>query len=225
MADAALNYSALMSALNWAYDHAVQGIPKVRIDSAVDLAKSYSGPGTSADAAAQSLIRWQTAKAGAAGFVTGLGGVITMPVMVPANLASSLLIQLRMIAAVAHLGGRDVHDDRVRSMAFACLCGSAGADILKDVGVQLGIKLTKQAIAKISAETIKKINQQVGFRLLTKFGQTGLINLGKMLPVIGGMVGGGFDATATIAIGTVARRVFISDPATKIHAEANRSQQ
>ena len=30
------------------------------------------------------------------------------------------------------------------------------------------------------------MNKAVGFRLLTKFGQTGLVNLGKAIPLVGG---------------------------------------
>jgi hypothetical protein len=37
---------------------------------------------------------------------------------------------------------------------------------------------------------ITKINQKVGFRLLTKFGSKGVINLGKMVPLTGGIIGG-----------------------------------
>jgi hypothetical protein len=206
-----LDESTLMKALNWAYDQSLTGIPSIGVDSATTLADSYRRPGDTSDRAAEKLIRWQVAKAGTSGFITGLGGFLTLPVTLPANLASVLLVQLRMIAAVAHLGGQDVRSDEVRTMAFACLCGNAAADVLKSVGIRLGRKLTEQAIKKISGEVVKKINQKVGFRLLTKFGQTGLVNLGKAIPIVGGVIGGGFDATSTLAIGTVARRMFVPE--------------
>ena len=46
-------------------------------------------------------------------------------------------------------------------------------DIIKDVGIVVGSKLTK-AIERISRETIVAINQRIGFRLLTKFSEKGV---------------------------------------------------
>ena len=105
-----------------------------------------------------------------------------------------------------------IRSDQVRTLVYMCLCGSAITDILKDIGIQVGTKLTKTAINKISGATITKINQTVGFRLVTKFGQTGAINLGKAVPFLGGVVGGTIDAVATRTIGKVAINVFMPLP-------------
>ena len=75
----------------------------------------------------------------------------------------------------------------------------------------------------MSFEVIKKINKAVGFRLLTKFGQTGAINLGKGIPLVGGVVGGAFDGTTTYGIGSVAKNIFIGadeTPQGDVDAEA-----
>jgi hypothetical protein len=150
----------------------------------------------------------ETLYAGAAGFMTNVGGLITVPVAIPANLASVLLIQLRMIAAIAHLRGYSVSDGRVRTLAFLCLAGSGVANVLQEFGVNLGTRLTTRMIMQISGTTLTKINEAVGFRLVTKAGTTGLVNLTKVVPFIGGLVGGGFDAFVTRGIGAVAKEVF-----------------
>jgi len=116
-----------------------------------------------------------------------------------------------MVAAIAHMGGHDVHEDKVRTLAFACLCGDAAKDVLKGVGIRLGNKLGEKFVQSISAETIRAINRAVGFRLLTKFGETGLINLGKAIPIIGGTVSAVFDGFATNTVGNVARDVFTAE--------------
>ena len=54
-----------------------------------------------------------------------------------------------------------------------------------------------------------KINQKVGFRLLTKFGTKGLINLGKAIPVVGGVISGGFDFVETKIIADRAYKMFV----------------
>lgn len=69
------------------------------------------------------------------------------------------------------MGGHDIRSDQVKTLVYMCLCGSAITDLLKDIGIQIGTKLTNSAINKISGATIAKINQAVGVRLVTKFGQ------------------------------------------------------
>lgn len=133
-----------------------------------------------------------------------------MPVAIPANVASVIYVQIRMIAAIAHMGGYNLNDDRVRSLVFVCLTGNAAKDILKDVGMVVGKKLAENAIKNISGKTIIAINKKVGFRLLTKFGEKGAINLGKTIPLFGGIVGATFDSITTNTIGNIARDTFIT---------------
>jgi hypothetical protein len=202
-----MSESKLLQALDYAYDKAVNGV--VGLDSAVEMAEGYLRRPGSVNEQVSALIRWQKVKAGTSGFLTGSSGIILMPVTIPANVASVLYVQIRMIAAVAHMGGHDLHDDRVRTLCYVCMAGNSAKDILKDTGIIITTKLANSAINKISGTTITAINQRVGFRLLTKFGQTGAVNLGKVVPVLGGLLGGSFDWLATSAIGVAARRTFI----------------
>jgi uncharacterized protein (DUF697 family) len=203
-----LTTDTIQQALEWAYDKAVNtSIPG--LDNARDMAFSYQKQDGELVAKVNSLIRWQNTKAGTSGFVTGLGGVITLPVAIPANITSVLYIQIRMIAAIAHMGGYNLQSDQVKTMVYACLCGNAASEVLKSAGVKIGTKLTEQAIRNISGAVLTKINQTVGFRLLTKFGSKGAINLVKLVPVAGGVIGGTVDSITTNIIGNVARETFI----------------
>lgn len=196
-----------MQVLEWSYEKAINGV--AGLDSASELAQSYTQSDKDRSGQANSLIRWQNTKAGTSGFLSGLGGILTMPVTIPANVASVIFVQMRMIAAIAHIGGHDIRDDRVKALVYACLTGNAAKDILKDIGIVAGTKFTTSAIKKISGETIKIINQKVGFRLVTKFGEKGVINLGKVVPLVGGIIGATFDSVATNTIGNIARDTFI----------------
>jgi hypothetical protein len=203
-----LSEQSVNRALEWAWETVIDGsIPGFSTagELAVDFRRTLASPTD----AATSLVRWQTSKAGVAGFATGLGGLLTLPVSVPANLASVLVIQLRMVAAVAILGGHDVRSDQVKTLAYACLVGKGVTDVLKQGGVQLGNKLGVAAVGKVSGATLTKINQAVGFRLVTKFGETGLINLGKLVPFIGGPIGGTFDSVQTWGVGQAAIKLFL----------------
>ncbi|HKT63591.1 EcsC family protein [Burkholderia sp. 22313] len=202
-----LTESKIQQALEWAYDKALNGIPGT--GTAEELAAQYEKSNDSAIDAANSLIRWQNTKAATSGFLTGLGGIVTLPVSIPANVASVLYLQLRMIAAIACIGGHDPHDDRVKALAYACLAGSAMKDILKDAGIVIAQKVAINSIKSISRTTIVNINKAIGFRLVTKFGTSGVINLGKAVPILGGIVGATFDSVTTNLVGNVARDTFI----------------
>ena len=202
--------SKLMMALEKAYDLTISGgIPGM--DSAQELADSYMDKYDSDLEAAKALVRWQNVKSGTSGFVTGLGGMITIPVALPANIMSVLYVQIRMIAALAIIGGNDVHDDRVKTMVLVCLAGDAARDVLKKAGVAAVTALGKGLIKQIPKALIGQINKAVGMRLITKFGTKGVINLGKAVPVLGGILGAAMDAAATNAIGNVAIRTFVDD--------------
>ncbi|WP_233568125.1 EcsC family protein [Cohnella faecalis] len=155
----AITQGAISKALDWAYEKAITGgVPGT--NDAYEMAEEYGKKGDNVGAQIDALIRWQSGKSAISGFITGLGGIVTMPVTIPANLASVLYIQLRMIAAIAILSGHDVTDDKVRAMAYACLCGNAATSILKDVGIEVGKKFAEQGLKQLSYEVIKKINQK-----------------------------------------------------------------
>lgn len=203
-----LSESKIMQALDWAYEKAVNGVPG--LDSAIELAEDYKEEGGTPYEQANSLIRWQNTKAATSGFITGLGGIMTLPIAIPANIASVLYVQVRMIAAIAHIGGYDVKNDKVKTLVFACMAANSAKDVAKDVGIAVGNKLAMNAVKSISGKTIAEINKRVGFKLLTKFGEKGVINLGKAIPILGGIIGGSFDAYSTNAIGNVARDTFVA---------------
>lgn len=201
-----ISQEKIMSVLDWAYEKSVNGV--AGLDSAEELAKSYMKDSDTPFENSNSLIRWQNTKAATSGFITGLGGIITLPVAIPANIASVLYVQVRMIAAIAHIGGYDIKDDKVKTLVYACLVASSARDVLKDIGLAVGKKVAMNAVKSISGKTLQEINKKVGFKLLTKFGEKGVINLGKAVPLLGGFIGGTVDAYATNAVGNVARDTF-----------------
>lgn len=202
-----LTQGKLERMLEWAYKQALSSHGP--IDGAIELAESYQGQYSSPRRAANALIRWQNTKAATSGFLTGIPGILAMPVTLPANLTSVLFIQLRMIAAIAHMGGYDLKDDRVKTLCFVCLCGSAATKILKEVGIEVGTKMAMSALKRFPGRIFIEINKKVGFRLLTKFGQKAPINIWKAIPFLGGLVGGIFDLLSTNIIGNKARDVFL----------------
>lgn len=137
---------------------------------------------------------------------------MTLPVAIPANLSSVFYVQLRMVAAIAYMGGYDVRSDQVQTLCYLSFVGDAAADTLKQTDTKIGEKMLTNAVGKVSGATLTKINQRVGFRLITKFGEKGVINLGKAIPLVGGVVGGALDAVTTKVIANNAIRLFLPKP-------------
>jgi hypothetical protein len=64
-------------------------------------------------------------------------------------------------------------------------------------------------IFRISGEVLKRISRAVGFRLVTKAGARGVVNLVNVVPFAGGLVRSALDAAATKVIGATAKQVFV----------------
>ena len=204
-----LDQTTLLKALDWTYDKALNGVPGM--DSSPKMAQKYMQQQGSLIENANSLIRWQNAKAATSGFITGIGGFITIPIAIPANLASVLYIQVRMIAAIAQMGGYNLRDDKVKTLIYMCLVGNFAKDVLQEAGILLSTKLTAQVVKNISEKSLLLINQKVGFRLLSVYGGKGIFNLSKSVPLVGGIIGGSIDIIATNIVGNVARNIFLAN--------------
>ncbi len=167
--------------------------------------QSYESNGERIDA----LINWETTKNFTTGFVTGLGGMLTLPVSVPTDFVASWLIQARMVAAIARICGYDLASDRVQTFVLACLVGDAIKDVGKAAGLDLSAGLTKSLVKKTSAEVAADLQQKIGARLLATAAKRSASSVAKGIPIIGGLVGGTFDATACHVAGRVAKKLFM----------------
>jgi hypothetical protein len=145
---------------------------------------------------------------GVSGFVTGFGGLPSMAVTVPADVVSFYALSARMAAAIAHLRGHDTGADYVQSVVLVSLLGTGGTAALNEAGVQVGNRAALAALHRLPASTLTRINQKVGYRLVTRFGEKGVINLVKIVPVLGGGIGAGVNMTGITAIAKYAKRNF-----------------
>jgi len=207
MASTIITESKVSKTLNWVYEKASDGL--LNMESAAEMAELYMKkyPGNRL-AAANALIRAQNVKSAASGFITGLGGLATMPIAIPVNLASVLYIQVRMIMAVAIIGGHDVKEDRVKAFVFACLAGNKARELLKEAGVQMAQRFVLQSL---SADAILRINRMVGFNLITKLGESGIIRISKAMPILGGVIGATIDSIWTNQTGNIAVKWFVEE--------------
>ena len=184
--------SLLGEALNWLYD-------RVAGDLSIDRLMANG------DRDIDRWIKLACTQAGAAGFVTNMGGLLTLPVAIPANLAGTAAVQMRLIAKIAAARGYDTQSDEVKTFVFVCLLGNAAADVLRGAGIRLGARVGQ----RISVPVLQRINQTVFARLMARFGVQGAVGLTKVVPIVSGLIGGGLDAASTRVVGSMAKRVFV----------------
>lgn len=200
--------SQVTKAVDWIIDSSISGVTP--LSSAESLAQEYlldqSYPHH--DDRVASLINWETTKNFTSGFITGLGGLLTLPISIPAAFGASWIIQARMAGAIARIHGHRLNSDRVRTLILASLLGEAGKEVLKQAGIKIAQKVGQNVIQRIPGKVLVEINKQVGFRLLTKAGESGVINLGKGIPFVGGPISGTLDAVACRIVGKTAQKLF-----------------
>ncbi len=197
----------VMNLLDSCYEKCLNGVSMVS-PSVEDMADDYLNKYPTKEEACKAMLNNQIVKCTTSGFVTGFGGFIVMPIAIPANISSVIYVQMRMIACTAYMAGYELNSDQTQTFVYACLAGVALNNALKQAGIKVGIKLANGVIKKIPGKVLTKINQKVGFRFITKFGTTGVVNLGKMIPGVGAIVGGGFDLAETKIIAKRAYKWF-----------------
>lgn len=200
----------ILKVLDTCYEKATNGISKIS-PSIDQLAGDYLSKHASKEEAIKDMLKKQVLKCTTSGFITGFGGAITLPVTIPANIGSVLYVQMRMIACTAYMAGYDISSDQVQTLVYACLAGLSVGEIAKQFGIKFGQKVAVGMIEKIPGKVLTKINQKVGFRLLTKFGEKGLINLGKLVSGVGAVINGGVDFAETKAIAKRAYQMFVEN--------------
>jgi len=162
------------------------------------------------DRAVRELIENHVAYAGAGGFLTNIGGLVTAAVTIPTNVTGLALIQCRMVAGIAHLRGYDLEDPRTRNAILVCLLGEEKVDR----GVRSHkIPAPPMALATAPAsdpELTKTVTAQVASELLTRVaGKRLATTVGRRVPVVGGLVGAGADGYGTWKIGRYASRELL----------------
>ncbi len=147
-----------------------------------------------AEKAIGALARASTVKGGIGGFVTGVGGFVTMPVALPVNVAEFYLQAVRMVGGIATLRGYDIAEPRVRTAVLLTLVGSDADEVLKKAGMTTaGSRMTSYALKGMPPAALMVVNKAVGFRLMRGVSEKVLSRFGRGIPLAGGLVGGGID--------------------------------
>ena len=180
-----------------------------RFDSAQEVADAARAARPSVDDAVDKVVRDSLKLAAASGFVTSVGGFITLPVALPANVAGFYLVATRMVAAIARLRGYDIGQREVRTAILLSLVGADSKDLLAKAGMVTPTgRLSGLAAQRLPGPAMMMINKGVGFRLVSTAGTKTLTRFGRAIPVAGGVLGAGLDGFLLKRIADHARSEF-----------------
>ncbi|GAA1538677.1 EcsC family protein [Kribbella lupini] len=200
---------------------AAAGILRQVLEIAIDGYQRFPGAEKIADtklarsgddvaAAIEAVIDQHIRLAGVQGFVTSIGGLVTLPVALPANLTGLAIVQARMVAAIAHLRGYDLGDPRVRTAVIMCLLGEDGVtDRLKKsslptspLGIATAPVFDPELDRLVAGEVVAELVARIG-------GKRMAITVTRRVPLLGGVVGGGVDGWSTYRIGQYADQSLV----------------
>ncbi len=157
-----------------------------------DAARLKSG---TVEEAVDRVVRTHLALAGSGGFLTGLGGFVTLPVALPVNVVEFYLVATRMTAAIAALRGYDLTQPQIRTAVLLALVGADADDLLRKAGVMNPTgKLADLAAQRLPGPALMVVNKAVAFKLVSTVGRQAFTRLGRALPVAGGAVSAGVDS-------------------------------
>ncbi len=163
--------------------------------SAQSVADDALRQGRDPEAAVTAIAARHLKLAGANGFVTGLGGFVTLPVALPANVAGFYLLATRMTAATAAVRGYDLSEPPIRTAVLLTLVGADADQLLAKAGIAApGGRLTTLAAQRLPGPALMVVNKAVGFRILSTAARDVFARFGRAVPVVGGAVGAGVDA-------------------------------
>jgi len=162
-----------------------------------------------AEAAVDAIVRSHVIKGAANGFVTSLGGFITVPVALPVNLLGFYLLATRMTAAVAKVRGYDITSEQIRTAVLLTLVGAEADDLLRKANMAVpGGTLSSLAAQRLPGPALMVVQKGIGFRLLAQVGKSTFVRMGRLVPVIGGAIGAGLDAYMLRRFAANAKRQF-----------------
>ncbi len=192
-----------------ALSRAIRGIgPLPPAASAAD--KQLAEQDGNVERAIHEVIENHVRYAGAQGFITNIGGLVTAALTIPTNVTGLALIECRMVAGIAHLRGYDLEDPRVRNAILVCMLGE---DTVRSLVKKKKLPAPPMALATAPAhdpDLDRLISQEVASDLISKVaGKRLAITVARRVPVVGGVVGAGADGYATWRIGRYADRELL----------------
>ncbi|MBR7744400.1 EcsC family protein [Phycicoccus sp. BSK3Z-2] len=166
--------------------------------------------GGDVEKAVDAVVSQHVRLAAAEGFVTGLGGFVTLPVALPANVVAFYALVTRMTAAIARLRGHDIHLPQIRAAVLLTLVGADADDLLRKarIAAPAGGRLVNLAAQRLPGPAAMVVKKGVFFRLVAGSTKGVLSRFGRGVPFVGGAIGAGIDVVLLRRVAVDAKREF-----------------
>lgn len=195
--------NALQKIFDWVID-----VDAVHIQQYVEKLKSQNN-GISDDDLARKVVSRKALKNGLIGAATGVGGILTLPVTIPLDVAASWRIQAAMTFAVARVYGHTQDTMDMKNDLYIVLAFDSAKESLKQIGIAVGNAVTRRTVQQhVTREVMVKIWSVLGRKIVTKAGEKSLTSFMRWVPLVGAPVGFVFDWAATRAVGANAIRYY-----------------
>lgn len=163
--------------------------------------------GGDVDKAVHDVIETHVRLSAAQGFVTNIGGLVTMAATVPANISGLALLQCRMIAGIAHLRGYNLDDPRVRNAILLTMLGEDHVNALvkkrKIPGSPMVIATAPTHDPSLDPVIAGEVTSALMGRVV---GKRAVKTVVRKVPIAGGFYGAGSDGYTTWQVGRYATR-------------------
>lgn len=159
MSTARIDETLLSEMLDWAYTTAVEGPNGLEPASA--LAESHHRPVQTSMQMADEIVGWQRGRMTVEGFFGNLASQLRVPETYPTALGTFLYLQLRIAAAIAYGGGKELDRPVVRALVFSTLLGDAQAQALAALDLPADFVATRAALKALpddAAETLDQVS-------------------------------------------------------------------
>ncbi|WP_210498934.1 hypothetical protein [Vibrio crassostreae] len=143
------------------------------------------------------VIKEHCYKTGISNASTTFATAFLAPVAITANLASTMLLQVRMISVIAILHGKDPKDRTIQNEIMSCLT-------LDKATQDSGSVIKKKVSSDLLVATSEALAQQV----LLKTTKKSMVHQSKYLPLFGTIIGTAYDFYTTNSVGYFAHKRF-----------------
>ncbi len=146
---------------------------------------------------------------GLVGAATGIGGILTLPVTVPADLITTWKIQIALIYTIAYIFDFSKDKNSLKTDIYLILAGKKASETLKEMGIDTLSGVTKKAVQKhLFREISGRILRIIPQRIVAKVSEKSVTHFIKLAPLAGAPFGFAFDYFETRKIGSFAIKYY-----------------
>jgi uncharacterized protein (DUF697 family) len=168
------------------------------------------------DGLAKLVVSRKALKNGCVGAFGSLGGAFALPVAVPAEWLATWRIQANMALAIAYVYGHTLEDRNLKSDILLIMAGDAALSTLKDVGIEVTQRVTRNAIQSyLTEEVLKKLIASLPKVIIGRTTRKASQRFMRLVPIASAPVGFAFDYAAAKAIGKAAIHYYSPDEDSK----------